>query len=489
MLSIKSLTKDIVIYASGNLAQRAAIFILLPLYTSTLTTAEYGLLETVFLTTQVLLFTLDMGISRSLLRYYSRYQDDPYSLGGFFASALIVALTSSLVITFVVMIAKVQLSNLFLGTSQHAVIFTWALTSALAQTFNQWVFLLLRAKRQPWKYVVVSIIVLFALTMLNILFIRYWRLGITGSLFSQVIVYSAITLIFLPPILKPYLKYFKFSSIMARQLLKFGFPLIFVSSGMVILNIFDRFFLLHNRGLVDVGIYTLSIRIASVLDFIVVTPFQLAWAPFLFEKENQDLGLLTSRIFTYLLLFLSFGGSMVFFFSREIIMLLATNDYIAAQEIVPFTLISMFLMGVFYWAGGLMNFVEQTWKLGIIVFFATLCNIGFNVALTPQWGWWGAAWSDMLARFIMAGITFIVAIKQVPIHFEYKRMLSISLVTIGMICLFYFARLDLLDGMIGALIKFMVLAFGLAILLIPLRFISKKERKAIQDIGAILKKL
>lgn len=487
MLSIKGLAKDIIIYAIGNLAQRAAIFILLPLYTKTLSTSDYGLLETIFLTTQILIFVLDVGISRSILRYYSRYQDNPQSLGKLFASALTMTLVSGFIITSLSIIAKEQLSSLFFGTSQYAIIFIWALASALLQTFNQWVFLLYRAKRQSWNYVVVSIIVLLALTTLNIIFVRYWKLGIVGVLIAQVIVYACITLVLLPPMLKVYWKYFEFSPTIAKQLFTFGFPLIFSMSGMLVLNAFDRFFLLYYRGLVDVGIYTLSIRIAAILDLIIVTPFQLAWAPFLFGEENQDLRSLASRFFTYLLFFLAFGGIFVLLFSKEIILFLSTGDYSAAQGIVPFTLMSMALMGIYYWAGGLVNYVEQTWKLGAIVFLAALCNVGFNALLTPQWGWWGAAWADMLARFIMAGVTVGVALRQIPIKFEYRRIFSIGLVIASIICLFYFAGISDLDGIIGIGIKLSVLSFGLLMLLVPLRFITQQEWKTIFGSVAMLR--
>jgi O-antigen/teichoic acid export membrane protein len=486
MFSLKGLTKDIVIYAIGNLAQRAVSFILLPFYTNTLSTSDYGLLETIFLTTQILAFALDVGISRSILRYYSRYQDDPQSLGKLFASGLVVTFAAEVIITGFSIAAKEQLSALFLGTSQYASIFIWVLASALVQSLSQLIFLLFRAKRQSWNYVVVSIAVLLALTILNIIFLRFWKLGIAGVLYAQVIVYFCVDLL-LPPILKPYWKYFEFSPSMAKQLFDFGFPLIFASAGMLILNVFDRFFLLYYRGLVDVGIYTLSIRIAAILDLMVITPFQLAWAPFLFEKAHQDLGAIASRLLTYLLFFLAFGGITILLFSKELILLLATPDYLIAQGIVPFTLISMFLMGIFYWAGGLVNFVEQTWKLGVVVFLATMCNIGFNAFLTPRWGWWGAAWADMLARLIMAGITFIVAIRQIPIKFEYKRIISIGSTIAGILCLSYFTSFNTLNGVAEIGIKIMAMGIGMAALIGPLQFITQQERRTIQGIVDIIK--
>jgi O-antigen/teichoic acid export membrane protein len=486
MAGIKDLSKDILIYAVGNFAQRAVTFFLLPLYTNVLSVSDYGLLETVTVTSQILLFIMDLGMSRSVLRYYSRYHDRSDLLGTLVSTALILMTLSGLVFLGVGFLTRTSLSVLLLGNKQYSTILVWTLIASLLQAFNQWIYILFRAKRQSEKYVLVSVLNLIALTLLNIVFLRYLHVGVLGVLFAQVIVYLFILVLFFPSILKIIDGHFGFSWPLAKQLFNFGFPLIFAMSGMIIINSVDRYFLVYFRGLEEVAIYSLGIRISAILGMVVVTPFQLAWGPFLFLEENRDTSRLVSRFFSYLVLSLAFVGTVFLLFSREIILLLSSQNYMDAQGVVPYMLLSIAFMGLFYWAGGLVNLNEQTWKLGFIVLFAGLINIGLNLLLTDRWGWLGAAWADVSARGIATGLTFYIAIKANRIAFEYRRLANIFFL-ISISWFSYFLILDSLSGVIAIGLKSLVLILSLFLLFGPLRFFEAHELKKVQTLYLSLK--
>ena len=483
---MKNLSKDIVVYAIGNLAQRAVIFFLLPLYTNVMSVSEYGLFETATATIQILVFIMDLGMSRSVLRYYARYQNEPRARSKLIATALTLMILSGVFILIVGLAIPGKFSSLLFGGSEYTKVLVWTLIVSFLQTFNAWIFTLFRAKRETGKYVMVSLINLFALTIINIILVRYLHLGIMGVLYAQAFVYFAINIFFLPSILKESHHRFGISLPMAKQLFTFGFPLIFTTSGMLILNTFDRYFLVYYRGLEDVGIYSLGIRIANLLGMLTVTPFQLAWGPYLFETENQDIRWLASRFFTYLFFVLALCGTVFLFFSGEIILLLSSTSFEAARNVIPLMLISMALNGIYYWAGGIVNLAEQTWKLGVIVFFGGLCNIVLNTILTPKWGWVGAAWADVLSRAILTGLTFGIALQLTPIQFEHKRILSVGSFIAGL-WVFYFITQSSLSGLTGIGIKSLALLFGLTILFIPLQFITPREWNKIQNVFALLK--
>ena len=486
MSDIKNLSKDIVIYTVGNLAQRAVILFLLPLYTNVLSVSEYGLFETIAVTSQILVFIMDLGMSRSVLRYYARYQNDLQARSKLVITALLLMTLSGVFILTIGIIGQSTFSSLLFGDSQLTQVLFWTLIVSLFQTFNLWIFILFRAKRETGKYIIVSLLNLLALTIVNIILVRYLQLGIMGVLYSQAIVYFAITIFYLPGILKDSRKYFGVSIALAKQLFNFGFPLIFTTAGMLIINSMDRYFLLHYRGLEDVGIYSLGIRIANIFSMLTVTPFQLAWGPFLFEKEKEDIRALASRFFTYFLFVLALGVTVFLLFSEEIILLFSSETFLAAKGVVPFMLISMALLGIYYWAGGIVNLAEQTWKLGLIVFVSGLCNIVLNLLLIPIWGWVGAAWANVLSRGIATGLTFILAIQLVPIYFEYKRIINVGVFIAG-ICTFYLFTQSTLSGISGIGIKSLVLFGGLIVLFFPLQFITPQEWAKIQNIYVSLK--
>ncbi|HLE51883.1 MAG TPA: oligosaccharide flippase family protein [Anaerolineales bacterium] len=485
MSSIKDLSKDISIYAIGNIAQRAVIFILLPLYTNVLSMSEYGLVETIAVTIQILIFFMDIGMSRSVLRYYSRYQDDPSQLGHLTTTGLILMLFSGISTLAVGILFQKSLSNILFGDPKYSTVLIWTLISSFLQTVNLWIVILYRAKRQAGRYVLVSILNLVMLTALTFYFVRYLRLGVFGVLYAQCIVYLLIDTALLAGTLNLRRGQIGFSWGLARQLFNFGFPLIFTMAGMLAMNSIDRFFLVHFRGFEDVAIYSLGVRIAAMLGMLTVTPFQLAWGPFLFSKEKQDMSKFASRFFTYLIFILTFGGTIFLFFSKELVLLLSSENYLDSQGVVVFMLVSIALMGVYYWAGGLVNLVEKTWKLGFIVIFAAISNVTLNYILTPKFGWVGAAWSDVLATGIAAGLTFSIAIKNYHISFENRRILIIGLF-IFCSWSFYFLTQNTIVGWASVGMRVIALLVGL-LLFIPMHFITDYEYKKVRGMITSIK--
>lgn len=471
-----ALSKDISIYAVGNFAQRAVTFFLVPMYTAVLAISEYGLIETIVVTSQVIIFLMDVGMSRSILRYYSRYQNNPKQLDKMISTGLIVMCISSFLILGIGILFRDSLSQLLFGDQKYSSLLIWTLIASFLNVFLLLVLILFRAQRQSGRYVVVSLIYLFALTSLTIYFVRYLNFGVLGMLYAQCVVNLTLSVIFLPRALNLHLRNIGFSRNLARQLFKFGFPLIFAMAGMLTMNSVDRYFLVHFRSLEDVGIYSLGVRIAAILGIFVVTPFQLAWGPYMFDKEDEDLSNFASRVFTYLIFILALGGTIVLLFSKEIILLLSSPSYLDSQEVIPFMLISVALMGIYYWAGGLVNLVEKTWRLGLIVFFAGICNIVLNFLLTPTYGWIGASWAVVIARAVAVGLTFSVAIKFYRIPFEYKRIIFILLFLFGL-CSSYYFILYSITGVFGFSLRILVILASLMLLVFPFRFFTNKEWK------------
>jgi hypothetical protein len=109
-----------------------------------------------------------------------------------------------------------------------------------------------------------------------------------------------------------------------------------------------------------------------------------------------------------------------------------------------------------------------------------------NAIFTPMWGGVGAAWSNVLAKTLATGLTFSIGIKYKPIPFESKRIISIGLF-ITVLWIAYFTTLISLDGSIAIVLKISVLAVGLFILLVPLKFMTTEEWNKFQSLLAIFR--
>src|ERR671938_952270 len=67
---LKRLAKHSAIYGLGGLVSRLLAVLLLPLYTSYLSTADYGKIETLVAAATVLVIVLRLGISSAFFRFY-----------------------------------------------------------------------------------------------------------------------------------------------------------------------------------------------------------------------------------------------------------------------------------------------------------------------------------------------------------------------------------------------------------------------------------
>ena len=121
----------------------------------------------------------------------------------------------------------------------------------------------------------------------------------------------------------------------------------------------------------------------------------------------------------------------------------------------------------------------------MIVLFAGICNILLNQFLTPQFGWIGASWANVIAKSIAVGLTFILALHYYRIVFDVKRILSIGLLLVFLSSLYSFGS-ELLDGLFGFSIRLFALIASLLILIFPLKLVTNQEWKTISGTFARL---
>ena len=70
---------------------------------------------------------------------------------------------------------------------------------------------------------------------------------------------------------------------------RFGLPLVPAALALWVINLIDRLFINGFKGQAEVGIYSLAVRIASVIVFL-MTAFQLAWPAFAYSIRDDTAG-------------------------------------------------------------------------------------------------------------------------------------------------------------------------------------------------------
>ncbi len=472
MTAKKQLGSAMIFYAIGTFLQRIGAFILVPLYTSALLVSEYGVLETVTVTYQVFMILINFGLSNALIRFYHECHDDT-EVYKMIRSSWVSVAGISILLFFAISPFFPAISSFLLKENQSTEFITLSFFWAVGGALNQQYFGFYRARQEARTYIILSIVYFILSTSLNIYFVRFLNLKVTGVLVGNLIVVWGINLI-------ACIKFFgrdrSLSLVWTKKLFGFGFPLLFGIISWLILNSADRFFLAHYRDLSEVAVYGLGYKVGLIAQIAVVTPFQLAWAPYMFTKSvslTEQVKEEFSRIFTYLLTAFSIVGLGIFLFSREIVFLFGSGKYARAAEVIPFILVAYLFSGVFYWSGSFLNLTNKTFIYSAILLFTAALNLLLDWLWIPLYGWRGAAWATVITVGGAGILTLTAAERVYPIRLEKARIIKL-LFALGII-IFIHNFLNTFETLAG-FIKPLLLFLSFPMLLFLVGFFTPQEK-------------
>ena len=479
---IKYTFKHTAIYSLGNLGAKVMGLILLPLYTSYLTTAEYGKLALLEITSQFAVAVIGLNLASGMMRWAAQEKDGAKYKTIIFTTYVSVFLLI-VAFNFIVFPFSRNFSELFFDHQDFYQYFQilWFWTSF--EILNQVTTNLIRIRDKSMLFITLFLSKLLIILVLNIYFIVSLGMGVKGIIMSQLIGNALYFLATLPFILKNI--NFKFNFKIQKEITKYSFPLVFSTISMMILTMSDRYmikFLLDSDS--EVGIYTLGYKIASVINLFLIQSFQMGFVPIaykMFDKEGAQRYF--SKLTTYFAFFLILFALFITLFSKEVIIIFSPSnkDFWIAYAIVPLIAFIFFLRGMNLMVSLGLHYVKKTKYNARIVMTAALFNVGLNFMLVPAMGIYGAALSTMISTALMLGLFYIFSQKFYPINYEKTRLLKILLTGAGLVALSMLT--DDMNIWLAAVIKFILLIL-FPIILFGMKFFEPIEIERIKGAWA-----
>ncbi len=239
-MSLKSFGKNTVIYAIGNISLRLTSFLLIPIYTHYLTKTEFGLLQTILLTIQILIPITDLGMRTAVVRFFSDYEKKEklkYLLG---TSTLVNVLIGIFIIFLSQLIPDELISNFF-ETKLIPGLILFTVITAVLQTLNINLIAYFRARNQSIIFSVISITTSIFLIIISYLFLVVYSYGIIGVLWAQSITFGLASLLI---IIWLYYKHrLAISQKVLNLVIKFGAPLVLVMTGDLLVQTIGNYLL------------------------------------------------------------------------------------------------------------------------------------------------------------------------------------------------------------------------------------------------------
>ena len=327
---MKDFFKAFLSFGLATSIQKLLGFVILPIYTRYFNKTEYGIIDMIGTVLSVVVIFGLLQLETSLQRYYYEYKGLKKKL--LVSNVYLWVFGCSLFIGLLLLLIAPWLSVKLFKTHEYANLFRLISVQLPLTNLSMLGLVLLRFEKENIKFLIVIIIkVIFSLLFVY-LFVIYFELGLPGVFYAQ------IGALFLSTSVVTYfvrdLFVLKWSGIISRQNLKYALPQFPARVGSMILGQANRFFMLGFLSLGAIGIYAVSMKLASSIQ-LVNTAFILTWAPFMhaqFKKENNKE--VFANVFPVVVAGTFLCVSLIALFAQEMVHLLATEEFYSSHKYV-----------------------------------------------------------------------------------------------------------------------------------------------------------
>jgi len=425
---INNLLKHGSIYTIGEILGKAIAFIMIPVYTNYLHPSEYGILEILSLTADIISTILGIGMTTAVMRYYSKYEDRK-SKDQVISTTLIGSLIIMTFVSVLCLMFSTEFSIFLFSSAQFDQYFRIVFITMLLQGGIQIPLVFIRARLKSKTFIIINLIKLIIQLSLNIYFLVILRMGVIGILYSNLIA-SAIISAFLT--FTTFKKVgIQFSLEKFKEVLRFGSPLLIADLSVFLLTYSDRYFLNHFCDLTSVGLYSMAYKFGMLVSVLFTSPFRAIWGVRLYEIAKQDdAAKMFSKIMIYFL-----AGSMgvalgISFLTKDFLRIVANKAYWDAYKLVPIICTAYIIAGIIAISGAGLLIKNKTKYKALSTTTAVVINIILNFILIPRWGAGGAAISTLVSFLVRMLIDAFYSQRFFHINYDAKKIFKISIIYI-----------------------------------------------------------
>ena len=411
MGKIKNLVSDTLIFAIGNFTVKFLYFILMPIYTLSLSSKDFGLADLLNNTLQLIVPIFTLSISDAVFRFMLDKNPDRDSL---LSSGLYVIMVGSLVVTFGVLLL---LTILPIETYWYYFIL-WYCFESLKILFSQFT----RAEGKLWTFSLNGVVGALVLLFSTYILVYKFKYGVNGYLISF-IVSDAASIVFLV-IRVDIISRIKWSLIqksLISQMLQYSLPLIPNMLSWWLTNISSRYIVAGFCGLSVAGLFSSASKIPALLN-IVTSIFQQSWqmASVREYQESQKSSFFYS-VFCKYSFFCLFACSILIALVPYISKIVLQGNFYSAWIYTPMLLFSALLGCYSTFLGTFYSVVKDNIKAMKSTFLGAAINVLLCLCLIPIFGVTGALIANIISYLVIV-LTRIKDVKHyicLPIRFKY----------------------------------------------------------------------
>ena len=408
----KRLIKNTGIIAIGNLSTRLVSFLLLPLYTSLLSTSEYGIVDYIIsLSVFIVPFStllMDEAVFRFLIDCKTEGQRKSV-----FSSSIIIALAGELL--FLVIAIPLLL---VLKYEYGMILVLYVSVSSFTMMLNAF----LRGIGRTDQYALFNFLQGLSTIALNILFIVGLHMKAEGLLCASIIAMASVSIVFLVKF--RIWKYIDVTTIHLeeiKEIVRYSIPLIPNKVSWSIVNMSDRLIIMNLIGSSASGLYAVSYKFPNLMDTVYGFFYQ-SWkesSARVMGQQEQDS--FYQQVYSYLRRFLFSTVLLMTAFMPVIFRFLINPKFNNAIMYVPILLLATYYSNMSGFFGGVFTAYKETKIMGVTTVVAAVCNLAVHLLLIRFIGLYAAAISTLVSCYVVYAYRRYKVREHVCFQGEYKK--------------------------------------------------------------------
>ncbi len=414
MGKFKSLISDTLIFGIGNFTVKFLYFVLMPIYTLSLSSDEFGLADLLNNTLQFLVPILTLSISDAVFRFMLDKNADKDALlsNGFYVLAG----------GFVVVALGVVLLSFFVYLETYWFYFVlWYVVEALRILFSQYT----RAEGKLWTFSLNGIIGALVLLISTYFFVYERKFGVNGYILSFIV--SGIASILFLALRVSFVKRIKWKKVnraILAMMLAYSLPIIPNMLSWWFTNISSRYVIAGFCGLSIAGLFSSASKLPALLN-IVTSVFQQSWQiASVREYQESRNSVFFERVFRKYSFLCLFACSVMIALVPYISKIVLQGEFYQAWVYTPMLLFSALLGCYSTFFGTFYSVVKDNVRGMKSTIWGACANVGLCICTVPFIGVAGALIANAVSYFIIV----MIRIKDVRqyIYFPIKYSCFIS---------------------------------------------------------------
>ena len=420
---LQRLVRALAAYQVADVVSKFMAVLLLPVYTTYIAPAGYGVVELLGNGVIFISILVRFGIIEAFLRHHFTDLDQPRR-DALARRAVIFLLIATTVASAILAAASAPLSKLVLG-HRDATTFLVAVLGLWAFTNLELAYALLRVDERVRAYAAASLINVGLTIAASVVLVVALGDGARGLLLGN---YGASTLVLLGlwwTMRHRLLPRHGVGAERLGQLLRFGLPTVPAEASVYALSIVDRYYVYHDRSPALAGLYSIAIKLAGAVAFI-VRAFQYAWPPLAYSvTDDAEAARLYGLVTTYYVLIAGWVVAGLALEGRWVLRLLTTHAYFGAHRALPWVSLGWAMYGlwvVFLVIAGRAKVTTRNFPAALA---GLVANVVLLVTLVPALGIAGAGVALCGAYAVMLVVMHLLTRNAFTVAFEWRRLVQV----------------------------------------------------------------